>query len=47
MPDSSIMLDLCNELGINVNKLLSGKVIKMENYDKKANENFIKLQKEK
>ena len=47
MPDSSIMLDLCNELGINVNELLSGEVIKMENYDKKADENFIKLQKEK
>ena len=47
MPDSSIMLELCNELGINVNELLSGEVIKMENYDKKADENFIKLQKEK
>ena len=31
MPDSSIMLELCNELGISVNELLSGEVIKMEN----------------
>ena len=47
MPDSSIMLDLCNELNITVNELLSGEMIKMENYDKMAEENFIKLQKEK
>ena len=47
MPDSSIMLDLCNELNISVNELLSGEMIKMENYDKKAEENFIKLKKEK
>ncbi len=47
MPDSSIMIDLCNELKISVNELLSGEMIKMENYDKKAEENFIKLQKEK
>ena len=47
MPDSSIMLDLCKELNITVNELLSGEMIKMENYDRKAEENFIKLQKEK
>ena len=47
MPDSSIMLDLCNELNISVNELLSGEVIEMENYDRKVEENFIKLQKEK
>ena len=33
MPDSSIMLDLCNELNISVNELLSGEVIKMEDYN--------------
>ena len=38
MPDSSIMLDLCQELKINVNELLSGEVIKMENYNEKAEE---------
>jgi len=31
MPDSSIMLDLCKELGITVNDLLSGEVVVMEN----------------
>ena len=43
MPDSSIMLELCNELDISVNELLSGEMIKMENYNQKAEENFIKL----
>jgi len=47
MPDSGVMLDLCKELKISVNELLSGEMIKMENYDKKAEENFIELQKEK
>ncbi len=36
MPDSSIMLNLCSELGISVNELLSGEVIEVENYDKKS-----------
>ena len=43
MPDSSIMLELCNILGISVNELLSGEVINMEDYDKKAEENLIEL----
>ncbi len=43
MPDSSIMLDLCNELNITVNELLSGERIEMNNYNQKAEENFIKL----
>lgn len=47
MPDSSIMLDLCDELSITVNELLSGEMIKMEDHDKKAEENLVKLQKEK
>ena len=47
MPDSSIMLELCNELKISVNELLSGEVIKMEDYNKKAEENLLKLKKEK
>ena len=47
MPDSGIMLDLCKELGISVNELLSGEVIKMEEYEKQAEENMIKLKKEK
>ena len=47
MPDSSIMLDLCNELDISVNELLSGEVIKMEDYSKKAEENLLEMKKQK
>ena len=47
MPDSSIMLDLCKELKISVNELLSGEVIKMEDYTKQAEENLLKMKKEK
>ncbi len=47
MPDSSIMLDLCNELKISVNELLSGEVIKMDDYKKQAEDNLLKLEKEK
>lgn len=36
MPDSSIMLKLCSELGISVNELLSGEMISMNNYNKNA-----------
>lgn len=35
MPDSSIMLELCEILGITVNDLLSGEKISMESYEKK------------
>ena len=45
MPDSSIMLELCEILGITVNELLSGVEINMEDYEKKADENLIALQK--
>ena len=43
MPDSSIMLDLCKELKISVNELLSGEMIDMKNYNKIAEENLFKL----
>ncbi|MBQ5883335.1 MAG: helix-turn-helix transcriptional regulator, partial [Clostridia bacterium] len=33
MPDSSLMLDLCKELKITVNDLLSGEVVSMNNYN--------------
>ena len=46
MPDSSIMLELCNYLGINVNELLSGEHLEDEEYKEKANENIIKITKE-
>ena len=35
MPDSSIMLELCDILGISVNELLSGEKISMENNNQK------------
>ena len=47
MPDSSIMLDLCNELKISVNELLSGEVIKMDNYNEKFEQNLIDMVKQK
>ena len=45
MPDYSLLKDLCNELDINVNELLSGEKIKENNYMIKAEENFINLKK--
>ena len=47
MPDSSIMLELCSELGINVNELLSGEVIEMNDYNLKAEENLLEMKKQK
>jgi len=47
MPDSSIMLDLCNELKINVNELLSGEVIKMDSYNENLEQNLIDMVKQK
>ena len=47
MPDSSIMMELCKELDISVNELLSGELIDMNNYNVKVDENLIKLQKQK
>ena len=47
MPDSSIMLDLCSELKISVNELLSGEVIKMDNYNEKLEKNLIDMVKQK
>lgn len=46
MPDSSIMLELCTYLGINVNELLSGEHLEKEQYQEKANENIINIAKE-
>ena len=46
MPDPSIMLELCENLGINVNELLSGEHLKDEQYKEKADENIISIAKE-
>ncbi len=40
-PDVSIMLDLCDVLGITVNELLSGERISMKHYHKKQNKIFL------
>lgn len=47
MPDTSLMLELCETLGINVNELLTGERIPMENYQKEAEENLVALQEKK
>ena len=47
MPDTSIMLELCEILKINVNDLLSGEVVTMENYNKQLEENLIEVVKQK
>ena len=47
MPDSSIMLELCHTLGISVNDLLTGEVIKMEDYKKKSEDLLTEMAKEK
>ena len=46
MPDSGIMLELCDILGITVNELLSGEKLEMESYNKSAEENLLALQRQ-
>lgn len=43
LPDASIMLELCNELGITVNELLSGERLDMEHYQKNAENNLLAM----
>ena len=47
MPDSSIMLDLCCVLKINVNDLLNGEVVTMENYSEKLEQSLLEMVKQK
>ena len=47
LPDSSIMLELCDELNITVNDLLSGEVVTMENRNKETEKNLLALVREK
>ena len=47
MPDSSIMLELCDVLKITVNDLLCGEVVSMGNYDEKMEKNLLEMVKEK
>ena len=46
MPDTSIMLELCDILSISVNELLSGEKINMENNEKKNEELLLDMAKE-
>lgn len=46
LPDSSIMLELCEKLNINVNELLSGERLSTENYQEKVDENIVYITKE-
>lgn len=46
LPDVSIMLDLCEELQITVNDLLTGEIVSKIDYQKKAEENMMNLMKE-
>ena len=43
LPDASIMILLCEILGINVNELLSGEMLNNKNYEKKAEENLLEM----
>ena len=47
MPDSSIMLELCDILGISVNDLLCGEIVTMANYNKKLENNLLEIIKQK
>ena len=47
MPDSSIMLALCEVLKITVNDLLSGEVVSMENYNKEMEKQLLDMVQQK
>ena len=46
LPDASIMLELCKLLNINVNELLTGERLNMENYKEMAEENLVQMRKQ-
>ena len=47
MPDSAIMLELCDVLKITVNDLLSGEVVTVENYNKELENKLLEMVKQK
>ena len=47
LPDSSIMLELCDVLGISVNDLLCGETVTMDNYNKQLEKNLLEVMKQK
>lgn len=47
LPEISLLLPLCKELEISVNELLSGERLTAEEYQRKAEENMVKLMRER
>jgi transcriptional regulator with XRE-family HTH domain/DNA-directed RNA polymerase subunit RPC12/RpoP len=47
LPDSAIMLELCDTLEITVNDLLYGEVVSMESYNKEMEKNLLAMIKQK
>ena len=47
LPDASVMLGLCRELGISVNELLTGEVLVMENYNENSEKLLLEMVKQK
>ncbi len=47
LPDASLMLELCGELEITVNELLTGEVLEMNNYNEKVEKNLLEMVKQK
>ena len=47
MPDSSIMLELCEVLKISVNDLLSGEAVEVDNYNEKLENNLLEMVRQK
>jgi len=46
IPDTAIMSELCQVLGITINELLSGERLSVDNYSGKAEENMVNLLKD-
>jgi transcriptional regulator with XRE-family HTH domain len=44
LPDASIMMELCELIGTNVNELLTGERIALDEYTKKAEQSLIEMQ---
>ena len=47
LPDSSIMIELCEILGITINDLFCGEVVIMDNYNKELEKNLLEMVKQK
>ena len=47
LPDSSIMLELCDILGISVNDLLCGEIVTVNNYNKEMENHLLEMVKQK